>query len=241
VPKLCDPFPKYNAIAPLLKDRLDLANDKAKAKILGVTGYPQTSRQLLHFLEGSGKDLKVDVDVLLKDKGLAEVVKWSVLNAAKLELEKMKTEKRGQRGFRTPYTHEGFFMHPKKDFLMDYGKLWLSYSGLVTKTGKKSAKVDYIVYLHKHYRWHGGYAWAGEPAERKGKIGQVAIGLVRFDPFRLGDYHRKGLAKMYRIFGESKVLTIKGLHGIKIPEYWLDILPRKPTAVLSGPGYCYDW
>jgi hypothetical protein len=236
-PGLCDAFPQYDYIQSILMDRLNHNNDMAKARILAKTGYPETSRELLHYLEGSGKDLEVDVGRVLKNKNFGAAAKWLVVRAAQVKLEEMKTMKKGQRAFRTYWKWHDYTQ--ERDLFRDYGKPYVSITGVVTKSSNKRTEVDYVVHLYRHYRWYAGYGLAGEPKPGQLRGGTVRFGTVAFDPFRLGGYHEMGLAKRYWMKGRSKVLTIKDVHRVKIPEDWAARILSKPTE--KPDSYCYSW
>ncbi|KAI9800736.1 MAG: hypothetical protein M1833_003152 [Piccolia ochrophora] len=205
----------YDSESPGLGDRALEVKYRTIAAGAAARGFSDASRHMTHYLDGSGDDLDVSPERMLRDMAnfRAAAKAFAQAEGASAYASAVATAKSSTAS--APFTSswkvydygEGQFTD---NWYYAMGAFSYSVTGVVTVSiagGKATASLKYKTHVFDRYNWD------------KGK--KVDIGPFEFKDDELQKLHRTGLAQEYVIRGHSETQTVDGY---------------TPTGSLPEPG-----
>ncbi|MFF2042268.1 hypothetical protein ACFVVX_17720 [Kitasatospora sp. NPDC058170] len=189
---------------PGADDRLSQLSAYGLVSLGPISGYPDAGRHLLHYLDGSGEPLNVDVDRMLRDddKFRGQVELELAANDARWRQAALAAyEKSGGAAVaipvETPNSHRTFDREAHRNWYLAVGSHAYVSSGVVTAKpgpdGKVQISMQYQVNVWDRYNW--------DPT----KATPIAGANVKDSD--LAKLHETGLAQEFDIRGASTTMT----------------------------------
>lgn len=180
----------YKSQSAGFKDHLSRTKFTAVARAARIRGYNNASRNLLHYLQNTGRTLIISPESIMRNlPKFRQAARALVQNEATLAYRKI-TRRSGTTSFSSPWN--GFYPQGG-DWYYALGGYSFSTTGTVTKSGKRRS-IRYKIHIFDRYNWDNGK--------------QTSIGPFTFQDSELGNLHLKGLAREYIIRGSSKINSV---------------------------------
>ncbi|MBC6461613.1 hypothetical protein [Actinomadura sp. HBU206391] len=202
---------KYRSISPNAKDR---AYEEALYALVGgakLKGLPHAAAYMRHYLDGTGKPVKVDPDELMDDmRDFATMVDGYYLPTIDADYCREFSEAfaaNGGRPFNKSFQGrwELFYIekNDSEDWYYALGGIYHSASGYITAVPSGRPGAGPTLTMHYRVHVHDGYDWN----KKAGDDGKVDIGPFKIRDEQQGRLHETGLAQDYDVDGSTEMKT----------------------------------
>jgi peptidoglycan hydrolase-like protein with peptidoglycan-binding domain len=192
----------WNSTAKTMVARAQLAAIATVLPLARVTIGEDAVKHMAHYLENSGKPLKIDLEAMVRDVPSAARVFGAEVAQAKAFVEKLGpgthqiTSKRMNGGYNRPQESNNWY------FAVGGYNVWGKGTAKIAAGPVDDIDLDFEYCVYDRYNWDNGKS--------------VEIhGIVITDQF-MGEFHRQGLAREYDEIGSVK-RSFKWRRGLPIP------------------------